>query len=109
MGKKLTEEEKAIRAEIRAAYVPPIYQITPDFRIVGGNEFTPEEKKVSESGVSRWETMGHCSELGNAIYYIAKRGVAREHLNEILFVASQLENIEKVCMEINKNMNHGTK
>lgn len=99
---KLTEEEKALRAELRAANPPKIYQITPNYRIVGKTEcFVLEQRKISQKGEEKWEVLGYHTELGNAIISVSKH-VTRDHIDELLFVASQLEDIKKLCIELNK-------
>ncbi len=106
---KLTPEEKARRAEQRAAKKaenpPKIHQITDNYRIVGRrDEFTPEERKVNKvTGEERWDPLGHHTKLGSAIDSISTH-VTRDNLDDLLYVASQLDRIEEVANEINNKL-----
>jgi hypothetical protein len=96
---KMTEE---IIAKIKATKEDvKIHMVTENYRVVGRRcEFTPEEKKVNKvTGEVTWEPLGHHTEFGSSIVSISKH-VTRDHLDELLYVAGQLEEIKELCKKI---------
>ena len=79
-----------------------IHQITENYRIVGRrDEFTPEEKKVNKTtGEVTWSSLGHHTKLGSSILSISVH-ITRDHIDDLLYVASQLDRIEAIALEMN--------
>lgn len=100
MVKKTVSPEQAAKRKATMETRRTIHMVTENYRVIGiAESYNPEERKISKGGIERWEPMGYHSDLWNAINAIAKH-VSRVHMDDLIFVATQLDEIKAICMEL---------